>query len=418
MLSILIWKTKRVLQNWDWTLTKGSALLSTTTAVARALGLLFSLVLAAAFSPADYGVIRYLISVSMIVAIVTQPFGQHVLARFASMYKEDDEKLRHFFTNSWFILIVLCGLTLLIAVPTLSLMGKLNIGIFVIFGGVTLFYCYWGLSAGFQAPRQLAAAYLGSNLVQIALVLFFIRVLEIKSTTLALSIYGLSYLLPLTLLQRLWPLPVRAIQLPFRRDVISEMVRFSLAIWASHACYVLYFSLDMLLLEHFGSAEELGAYALAKTLASVFLFVPQGISALLMPKVAASCGQICRPLLKQMLVLSFFINSLFFVVYLLLINWFTLVFVGSEYKVETGVSVALAISMIASGAHSVITAVVVGSGRTVIETISRASAVVAAALVGWVLIPVYGPLGAAGAMLTGAVAALAIYLVIGSKGST
>ena len=119
------------LQDLDWSLLKGSALISIGTAVARVLGLAYSLVLAAAFPANDYGVIRYAIAVASIVAIGTQPFGQHVFARFVGKHSTDPEKLDSVLSNGFFILPLIFVLTLVIAVPVLYSLGTYNIGILV-----------------------------------------------------------------------------------------------------------------------------------------------------------------------------------------------------------------------------------------------------------------------------------------------
>jgi len=398
----------------DWNFLGDSALLSVGMVFARILGMAFSLVLVGAFTPEDYGAIRYAITLAMIVSVGTQPFGQHVLARFVGKYKDDADQLRRILANAWIILAALFGLTVLVTVPVLFMLGKFNVGILVIFMGVTLFYTYWGLSRGFLAPHKLIAAYVGSNVVQIALVFLLIYVLEIRSPLVALLIYGLSYLLPLALLQLFWPFPVTLELSLLRRDVIDDIVRFSRPIWVSHAGYILYSSIDVLLLEYYSGTAAVGVYAVAKTLALVFFFVPAGIATLLMPKAAALPRQAHRQLLKTMLALSMLINGAILIVYLLLGEWFVRGLFGPQYVAEMSTSVILALGMIALGAHSVITAILVGGGRAGVETISRIVAVVAAASAGWLLIPTYGPPGAATAMLVGTLAALITYGVMAS----
>lgn len=393
----------------DQNLIAGSALLSVGMAFARILGFAYSLVLAKAFTSEDYGAIQYAITLSMVVSIGTQPFGQHVVARFVGKYKDDAYQLRRILANAWAILAILFGLTLLVAVPVLSALGKLNLGILIIFLGTTLFYAYWGLSRGFLAPNKLTAAYSGSNLLQLVLVLFLIYFLGIRSPSLALLIYGLSYLVPLALLQIFWPFPVRLELSLLRRDVIGELIRFSQPIWVSHACFMLYNSIDVLLLERHSGTAAVGVYMVAKTLALVFLFVPTGIATLLMPKAAALPRKAHPALLRRMLALSLLIDGVILIAYLFLGGRFVQSVFGPEYVMEMRTSIVLALGMIVIGAESVVSAVVVGSGRPGIETISRIVAVLAAASVGLLLIPVSGMLGAATSLSMGALSGLITY---------
>ena len=412
MRSISAWNVKKNLRGLDWEFVRGSAVLSVGMAAARALGLAFSLVLARAFTPTDFGTIQYGITLAMTVAIGTMPFGQHVLARFIGKYKADAEQLDRILSNAWIILAVLFGLTLLVSVPVLSILDRLNVGVLVTFAGVTLFYTYWGMSSGFQAPARLTIAYLGSNIVQIVLVWSTIFVLHIRSPLLALVLYGASYFLPVAILQRFWPLPARVRPSRPRRDVIREIFKFSWLIWVSHAGFMLYSSISTLLLEHYSGSAAVGVYALASTLSLVFLFLPRGIATLLMPQAAAGCGQAHRRLIEKTLVLSLGINGVILAVYLALVRWFVQSAFGPEYVADMSTCVILAVTSIVSGVHTMITAVLVGSGQPEIETLSRGVAVLFVAGTGWLLIPGHGLQGAAIAELLGALGALATYGVI------
>lgn len=393
----------------DWSLIKGSTLLSIGTALARILGLAFSLVLAAAFPANEYGDIRYAIAVASIVAIGTMPFGQHVIARFVGKYRNDETKLDSVLSNSFLILVLIFIATLLIGTPILYALGIFNIGILAIFFGETLFYTYWGLSSGFLEPGRLTVAYLGSNIVQILLVLILIQALGIHSTTLALLIYGLSYLLPVTLLVIFWPLPGRFQRSLIDKSVIGELLRFSFPVWISHACFTLSLSIDFILLERLGSARQLGAYSLSKTLASMFLIVPIGISTLLMPKVAASSQREHRHLLNRLVIISLLVDGLALMCYLPLARPLTLRIFGPDYLVPLGVTFLLSMYMILYGVHGLITAVFVGSGKPQIETASRIVELIAIFIGCWFLIPGLGALGAAIALLVGKVLALLAY---------
>lgn len=337
------WLT-RTLYGFDWSLIKSSALLSIGMALARILGLAFSLVLAAAFSASEYGEVRYAIAVASIVAIGTMPFGQHVLARFVSKFQTDQNRLDIVLSNFFLVLPVIFAMTLMIAMPILIALGKFNIGILVIFLGETLFYTYWGLSSGFLEPRRLTVAYLGSNFVQIILVFVLIQMFRIHSPTLALMIYGLSYLLPLTLLVVFWPLPGHLRFNLIDGKVIGELLRFSLPVWISHACYTLSISVDLLLLEHLGSEGQLGAYSLSKTFASMFLIVPTGISTLLMPKVAASPQKGHSQLLIRMSLITLLVDVFALMVYLPLAQPLTQRIFGVDYLVPLTVSLLLSLS--------------------------------------------------------------------------
>lgn len=403
-------------QSLDWTLLKGSTLVSIGTAIARVLGLAYSLVLAGVFPADQYGTVRYAIALASIVAIGAQPFGQHVMARFVSKYRNDTSKLDSILSNGFLILSLIFLGTLLIAVPVLLTLAHFNIGIIAIFFGETLFYAYWGLSAGFLEPRRFTISYLGSNLVQIILVYLVIVRMGIHSPTLALTIYGLSYLPPLSLLVVFWPFPGHVRASLINRRVLGELLHFALPIWVSHACYSVGISLDLLLLESWGTSSQLGSYSLSKTLTTMFLIVPMGISTLLMPKVASTPSSEHRRSLVRMLTVSLVVNAIVLAIYLPLVQPLTRRIFGADYVVAPAISILLALYMIAYGIHGLVTAVFVGSGRPHLESVSRIAELVSIVLGCWLLIPRLGATGAAIAMFVGKLVALLTYAALTVSG--
>jgi O-antigen/teichoic acid export membrane protein len=380
------------------------------------LGIVFYLVLARVFVPEDYGLVQYSITLGLLIAVGTQPFSQHVMARFIGVYREHDEQLRAILSSMWAILAVLVALTLLLAIPLLLWLDRFNIGIIVVFVGTTLFYTYWGLSRGFLAPTRLTLAYLGSNTMQLVLVVLLIYVLQIDSPMLALTIYGASYLVPLALLQMFWPFPLHTHMASLQLDKIREVIRFSWPIWASHISYMLYASMPILLLEMLASTAMVGVYGVAKTLTMAFLFIPSSIATLLMPKTAGLPRSQHLGLLRKTLLWSLFVNGLGLVIYLFLVEWFVRTMFGAEYLVDSGTYLLLALAMIVRGSGGIITAVLVGGGNAWIETAGRVMSLLLTAGIGWWLIPDYGATGAAAALLAGSVGSIITYGLLSLAG--
>jgi O-antigen/teichoic acid export membrane protein len=396
----------------DWILLKGSLLVSGGMLVARGLAFLFYLVLADAFDPRTYGEIQYAIVVAEIFAIGTQPFGQHVLARFIGLYKDSLDDLQRFFSNAWIIFISLFVVTLLIAIPALFFLSLPTVGILIVVAGMTIFYAYWGLARGFLASGRLVIAYLGSNMLQLILALWLIKALEIQSVLLVLVIYGGTYLLPLLLLQIFRPL-----RFPFDSCLVSwssvkSILQFFSPIWLSHATYMLSLTLDILLLKQFSDSETLGRYSLAKTIGALFIFVPTGISTILMPRIASLRKQDHRKLLVQAVALSLLINLGILAVFLMFGEMAIQQLFGAEYLSSPLTFLILSAGMIILGVHGIASSVLVGKGRAEWETISRFAILGISALVGWRLIPSYGGLGAALSILMGGGCGLIIYGVL------
>jgi len=400
----------------EWSsILKGATLFSIGMVIARLMGMVFSLILAAVFVPEEFGVVRYAITLGTLVAIFTQPFGQHVLARFIGKHKNNIEYLQSVICNAGVIQVGLSLATLLGGTGVLALLGKFDIGILVVFVGVTAFYTYWGISSGFLASGKLTTAYLGSNLVQLFLVTLLIYILKIRSTSLAVTIYGISYFLPLALLQIYWPLPIRFDIALVKKSVLREILRFSRPIWISHASYTIKGAIPIIMLEHFSGSADVGIYSVARTLALIFLFVPSSLSTFLMPKTSGLPSETHFRLLKKMLLISSFLNFVLLIGFLFSVNWLVQMMLGDKYLAGISVFAIQAIASIIFGVHTVITAVVVGRGSPRYESISRLVALVITAVSAGLLISPYGPLGAALTEFFGSLAALAAYGIIALK---
>ncbi len=396
----------------DWSILRGSALLSIGTIISRILGILFSFILAMFFLPEEYGYIQYNITIAALIAVLTQPFSQHVMARFIGKYSYDKEKTHKIVMNMYFIHIILFILTIFITIPILILSNRFNIGVFIIFIGQMFFYIYWGLSLGFSEPHKLTIVYLSSNAIQLILLTIIFYIFKTSSSFIVLSIYGLSYLLPIVFMQLSRPFVIEFKIHYISKELITEILRFSLPIWFSHAAYILYSTISLLMLEAYSKQMDLGIYSVTYTLCQGFVLIPTSVAMIIMPKIAGSSERGNLYLLKSNLIISLLINVIIFIVYMFVIKSVITYLFGTSYVADSATYAILALAMIIFGIHSIITAFIVGSGRPRDETISRLVCLIITFLIGWLYIPAAGALGASIAMLAGMLGAIATYAVI------
>lgn len=407
----MIQKLQFRLQNFDWNFIKGSTIVSMGVAVARVLGLIFSLVLARAFTPQDYGAVQYALTLANIVCIGTQPFVQHVLARFVGKYKDDAAALSEYLMGIWTILLFLTLGTFAVAIPVLLASGNFNLGILVIFIGTTVFYSYYGLARGQGANYHLLAVYLGSNVVQVVVIVLVVYVFGNRATLPALVVYGSSYFLPILIGQVFFPLKLGLRRALPKRETLSALLKFSFPIWITHASYMLYITIDVLLLNFYRGTGEVGVYALSKTLSAAFGFIPLGITTILMPKVAGSQSADHGRLLRNALTMTVAANIVGLVIYGFTYNWFVNKLFGARYVVEPAIFMVVAVANILFGIHQIISSVYVGSDHARRETISLVIGLAAAFIVGLFTVPAYGAAGAATMALVGGTVPLLIYAV-------
>jgi O-antigen/teichoic acid export membrane protein len=400
------------LSNGDWSFLRGSLVVSGGLMVARALGLAYGLVLARGLNPEGYGYIQYGITLANIMAILTIPFGQHVMAKYIASNTENKPQLAHHLNIMFVMQFALFVLTLLIGIPYLSAIGHLDIGYIVVFIGISVFYTYYGLARGFLSNERLVLTFLGSNVIQIIITVIVYLLIGTDSTLPALLIYGLSYFPMLIGVTLFWPLPIQfKIELPTRAEVIA-LLKFSAPIWVGQLFYLLFTSLDLLLLERFATTHEVGVYSLTKQLSMIFILNSMGTSTVLMPRIAKAPRAEQRKMVINAFTSYAGLSLVVFVPFVLLYNVAARLVGSAEYVIGAEVYAVVALGMIMQGAQSISEAILMGRGKTAESTLCRFIGVVTAVILGLMLVPAYGMIGAAVAFFVAATLAQAAFLIM------
>ncbi len=406
----MIANLRKRLQGGEIGFLRSSLIVTVGFAFARVLGIGFSFVLAAILVPDVYGFIQYNIAISLFLTIGTMPLAQHLLARQISVLQEEPEQLDQFISSFMVLMALVVLLTLLIAVPVLFFSESISlVGVLIIFLGTTIFYLYYGAARGFVASVRLAAVFIGSNLIQLVLIVVIYEVLVLTSPVPALVVYGLSYLAPVGLLYALFPFPLRFQFSLVRWSHIREQFRSAVPLWLSQAGFVLGSTIDIMLVQRFINDRALGAYTFTRQLCIVFDFIPMGIHTVLMPKIAAAKARATR---RRYLVMALgaavVVNSIailgFLVVYPLFVGRFY-----SEYLLPLDVVFFQALAQSIWGVHGILTSAFIGLNRASMETMSRALLLIVLTVSGLILVPQFGVRGAALMSLIGSIAAVASY---------
>ncbi len=332
-------------------------------AVARVLGLAFSLLLGRVLPTEDYGYIQYSILLAGIIGIGAQPFMQHTFARFVSTSRGDERNLGEVASTSLAILTVIIALTLVAVVAVSLFTGSLNLGAIIIFLCVAFYYAYYGLARGFEDSARLSAVFIASNFIQFIAIFAVYYLLHVRETFPALAIYGLSYIGPVVFLTIFYPIPVRLGLNLIRRTVANELVRFSGPVWMSHALYALMASGDVFILTSLAGEGKAGAFVFTRTLGLAFDFLPVAVSTLIMPRVASSASSPRRILMLSIGVILA-VSAVIGVFFMLLYPWFIQTFIQAAYLLPSLTVLVIVLAQVAFGLPGVITGVFVVQHRT------------------------------------------------------
>lgn len=402
----------RRLQTSDLSFLRSSGLLAVGLAVARALGLGFSLLLGRALPVEEYGYITASLFVAGLLGVATQPFVQHNWARWISINRSNQVQLNRVVSSGVALQVILVLLTVLIAIPLVLLTKSFDFAAIIAFLGVTLFYSYNGLARGFESSWRLVAVFVASNLLQLLAVFAAYFLLRVTSPLPALMIYGLSYVLPVIYLAGRYPLPVRVTLQAVDRGTFNGLVKSTIPLWVSHLAFVLSYGFDVVLLSRYWGDSAVGAYSMAKTLSLIFDFVPSGIGTILMPRIAAlSAGR--RRLVAISIAATMAVQLLFAIGFLLFYQPLVTAIFGVEYLVPPLTILLIVLAALVWSIHNILSNALIGANQAGIEGINRVLILGTLYGAGILFVPTFATTGVALAdLITSLVAVATIPLLL------
>jgi O-antigen/teichoic acid export membrane protein len=246
--------------------------------LARILGVLFSVVVARALGPADFGVVRYAIGVAGITSIVVGPLPT-MLSRYLATYRNESREVDRYFTN---------GMVLITVILLFTLLGTgwyvrgespdIVLGTLFVVIGLAAFNTYTELTRGLDAIWRMSSYYIVANLVQLVAVMACVWGFGIHSVGWVLAIYGLSALIPIVLFEFWTRSAVHLCPRLLTLHTMWKLSHFSVPLVIAHAGYTLWGTLDLLLVEERLGSQSTGVYGAAKTVVLIFLFVPYAVT--------------------------------------------------------------------------------------------------------------------------------------------
>jgi O-antigen/teichoic acid export membrane protein len=382
----------------DWHFVKDSVLVSMGSTIARVLGLLFSTLLARYLVPDDFGYVRYAIILAGILTIVSgnSPVS---IARFLAANPDDKQARDRYFTNGMIGSVLLLVITLVISVPILELLHALNIGVISCIVGLTCFYCYLSLAWGLNSAWKISLTYIINNVVLVIALVVVFSFFRIRSSMVAIVIWGLANLAPLVM-ELVRPMALRFRPSTISKAVLLELARFAVPTVISSGAFAIWFGIDLLMVQNFHPHAS-GSYAAAKTLAQVFIFVPAAINMVLMPRAAAQDHEKSKRYLAGGTSVALFISlSGVAVIYVWGQKLITLVF-GLSYSDAYLPLLFLGVGMCIVAVNTVVEGFLIGRGQPHVAAQALVVAMMSTGAIGFWLISWLGAIGASLAFTIG-----------------
>lgn len=252
-------------------------------ALAKVLAFAFYALTARLLSQEEFGLLRYAVSAGLVGATLVGAASLSLSYFVAEARHSPAELGRRTVTGSLVILALTLASAALTGVVTAGA-GEAWLEATLICLGLSAAYYYLHYTKGIEAFGRAGIFPVLSNIVQLALAAGAIFSAGLRHGAWMALAYSSSYWIVIAIYERGVSVDFRRLAGAFDRPFAGRMARFTLPIVVRHGAYTLLFSIDLLLLKHFSSGEELALYSATKTLATAFIVAPYAVFSVLMPR--------------------------------------------------------------------------------------------------------------------------------------
>ncbi len=347
---------------------------------ARALSFAYYLVAARALTPEGFGALRYSITLALLIFGPIQTLCI-ALNRELGFARGDPERIRGVIGTG--LAFAAASLALCMGITgvatTLGLTGAADTaGMLAVLAGTAAFQLYYALARGVGDTQRGAATYTGASLAQLVGFIALIAVVDPSPAT-ALFIFGASSLVPIAVFELRRPLLFRG-RLTVKAIEARALWTIGAPLIAAQIGFLVWTSVDQIWVEQTLGAAEIGFYSAARNLSQLFIVLPAGASAVLLPRLAelARAGDVER----ARFLLFFYGGGLLGLSGVLVVpialgrEPLLELLYGDDYVVAGDALVGLSVAMAIYAGYAILTNCAVGWGRPGVYTVTIIGAAV------------------------------------------
>jgi O-antigen/teichoic acid export membrane protein len=370
------------------------------------MGMVFLVILARSLTVAEYGLFRYLLTISTIYALaftgvptaLTKYFGDNAI---------DSERKNEYLSNSLFVILLIY---LILAAIIIFFAAQKLLLLFFVFA-LLIDYLYLGLVRGKLDYLKLNGFKLLENIIQLFILILAFIIYKEVSLTFSVIFYSTSGLVSLAVFEIIKP--DFKIRWRFSKQRTIEILRYSMLVTLGSVGWILLFGISSIYIEHFYGHEQVGYFSVGITLLQVFSFFPDALNTLIMPKVAGLSDKrkILKPL--RLAALSCLAASvlIFIPIYLFKELIIGLIF-SSKYLPAAAVLLPLTVSQIFLAMYQIYSNAWQGLGKPAISSIIITIAAGVNLVVGYFLTRDFGIVGASVSLAISGVMAWVIMMLV------
>ncbi|HET9847216.1 MAG TPA: oligosaccharide flippase family protein [Candidatus Dormibacteraeota bacterium] len=388
-------------------LLRSSAILFFGGSLARAVGFLFSVAAARLLLPADYGLLAYGLAIVGFASILvtSAPSG---LAAFLSRYQGNRRQQELHFSNWLVVISILIAVSAILMVPIAviaRLSGPMLIGIIANLLGIAVLQTYREAQRGLERFAAMVIFYLLANVIQLFAVLV-LAAFGFRSAAVFLTVYGLSSLAALAVVQPLAPLALGFVRETVELEHIIAVARFIQPLVLQTVFFAVWIGADLILVQRLMPPDAAGNYAAAKALANAVYLAPSAVSGVVITRVSRMPEISLRGFLLRVMALGVGVTMPLLLIFVFFGGPLTSVIFGSRYPQAAEPLAVLSAGMAVYGVYLLLSGAWRGMGRLAIDAWATGAGTLATVGLGLLLVTRVGLIGAAIAFTAGSVVQL------------
>ena len=390
-------------------LIRSSAILFFGGSLARAVGFLFSVAAARLLAPAEFGLLAYGLAIVGFASILitSAPTG---LASFLARHHGDPRAQELHFSNWLAVITLLIAISVVLMIPIAAvarLSTAMLAGVVANLIGLAVLQTYREAQRGLERFAAMTIFYLLANIAQLATVLV-LAALGFRTAAVFLTVYGLSSLVALALVQPIAPLALRFVRQAVDLERMMAVARFIQPLILQTVFFAVWFGADLILVKRLLSADDAGNYAAAKALANAVYLAPSAVSGVVISRVARLSEISLRGFIVRVILLGTVVTTPLLVIFILFGQQIASVIYGTRYPDVSGPLAILSIGMAIYGMYLLLSGSWRGLGRPGIDAWATGAGTLLTTGLGVFLVPRIGLIGAASAFTAGSLTQLIV----------
>jgi O-antigen/teichoic acid export membrane protein len=374
--------------------------------ITRVLSLIFFIILARSLAVSDYGLFRYLITVSMIYGIVFTGIPV-AIAQHMRKNKNNKTLMNEYLTNGLYTMIALYILTCVY----IFIIPEHKIYLILFLFAVFIDVFYGGFSRGIVNYVKLGGHKLLENFIQLIILIISFLIYRSVNFTFAVIFYSFSGLISLIIFEY-YKRELRLLKgVSFNK--IKELMKYTIPITLGSVGWSIMFGINAIFIKMYHGTSEVAFYSVAETLVQIMAFLPSALSQVMLPKAAGlkDKKRIVKKLTKSVFLVSGASLSILILLYFTKEIFIELLFTDSYLKSAT-IIMPMAIGYMFIAINQVYSAVYQGFGKPKIPSIIIIIACVVNVILSYFLTKRMDILGAAISLMISSFIALVLILIV------